>query len=239
MFNQVSPLLSTNGVQVRGSQYILGSPVKLEYSLYGGNSASLGTTPDSPPNQQIVDLMAITGAAGGFNAIGGRLGLWIPELGLNFGMSGYSQGAYAIGPTDRFQLYGFDASYHKGNWDARFEFAQNFQQANSYIGNDIRRTGLYTQLAYRDYKNVNPILSSIELIGRFSLARFSGIDTSQIDLTQYAPTTAPVDRNQYTLGVNYYLYPSMFIKFAYEWNPALGDVALNDNTLMSQFVWAF
>ena len=154
-------------------------------------------------------------------------------------MSGYSQGAYTPAASDRFQLYGFDASYHLGNWDARFEFAQNFQQAGAYIGNNIRRTGMYTQLAYRDYQNPNPILASIELVGRFSLARFSGIDPTQIDLTAFAPGTAPVDRNQYTLGINYYLYPSMILKFDYEWNPALAGIVLNDNTFMSQFVWAF
>lgn len=239
MFNQVSPQLSTNGLQVRGAQYIFGSPVKLEYSLYGGNSASLGTAPDSPPNQQITDLAAITQSPGPVSAIGGRLGLWIPALGINFGMSGYSQGAYTPAASDRFQLYGFDASYHAGNWDARFEFAQNFQQARAYIGNNIRRTGMYAQLAYRDYQNANSVLASIELIGRFSLARFSGIDPTQIDLTAFAPGTAPVDRNQYNLGINYYLYPSMVLKFAYEWNPTLGGIALNDNTFMSQFVWAF
>jgi hypothetical protein len=239
MFSQVSPLISTNGLQVRGSQYVLGSPVKLEYSLYGGNSASLGTAPDSPANQQVTDLAAITSAPGAVNALGGRLGLWVPELGINVGMSGYSQGAYTPAAGDRFQMYGVDASYHKGNWDARVEFAQNYQQANSYIGNDIRRTGMYTQLAYRDYQNTLPILASLELVGRFSMARFSGIDPTTIDLTAFAPGTAPVDRNQYTLGINYYLYPSLVLKFDYEWNPALGGIVLNDNTFMSQFVWAF
>lgn len=239
MFSQVSPLISTNGVQIRGARYILGSPVKLEYSLYGGNSASLGTAPDSPPNQQVTDLAAITGTPGVFNAIGGRLGLWVPELGINFGMSGYSQGAYTPAAGDRFQMYGVDASYHKGNWDARVEFAQNYQQAGSYIGNDIRRTGMYTQLAFRDYQNTLPFLANLELIGRFSMARFSGIDPTQIDLTGFAPGTAPVDRNQYTVGINYYLYPSMVLKFDYEWNPALAGIVLNDNTFMSQFVWAF
>ena len=239
MFNQVSPLLSTNGLQVRGSRYIFGSPVKLEYSLYGGNSANLGTAPTSPPNQQVTDLAAITSAPGAVNALGGRLGMWVPMLGLNLGMSGYSQGAYTPAAKDHFELYGFDASYHRGNWDARFEFAQNFQQAVSYIGNDIRRTGMYSQLAYRNYQHSNPILASIEVVGRFSMARFSGIDPTQIDLTAFAPGNAPVNRNQYTLGLNYYLYPSMIVKFDYEWNPALGGIALNDNTFMSQYVWAF
>ena len=239
MFSQVSPLLSTNGVQVRGSRYIFGSPVKLEYSFYGGNSATLGTAPNTPPNQQIDDLAAITSAPGIVNALGSRLGLWIPELGLNFGMSGYSQGAYTPAANDRFHLYGFDASYHRGNWDARFEFAQTNQQAGSYLGNDIVRTGLYTQLAYRDYQNSYPILASLELVGRFSMVRFSGIDPTLIDPTAFGPGAAPVDQNQYNAGINYYLYPSMVLKFAYEWNLPRGDIALNNNTFMSQFVWAF
>jgi hypothetical protein len=31
----------------------------------------------------------------------------------------------------------------------------------------------------------------------------------------------------------------MFVKFDYEWNVALGGIALNGDTFMSQFVWAF
>lgn len=239
MFNQVSPQISTNGLQLRGSQYIFGSPIKLQYAFYGGNSASLGTTPANPPNQQVADLAAITSAPGALSALGGRLALWNPALGINIGMSGYSQGGYTPAAADRFQLYGFDANFNRGNWDARFEFAQNFQQAGSYIGNDIRRTGLYAQLAYRDYKNSNPILANLELVGRYGMVHFSGIDATKLDLTAFAPATAPVDRNQYNIGINYYLYPSMAVRFAYEWNPTRGDIGLNDNTFMSRFVWGF
>ena len=49
---------------------------------------------------------------------------------------------------------------------------------------------------------------------------------------------APLDRNQYTLGVNYYLYASTVLKIAYEFNDELHRT-LKDNVFMMQFVTNF
>jgi hypothetical protein len=49
---------------------------------------------------------------------------------------------------------------------------------------------------------------------------------------------APVDGNQYTIGVNYYFYASTVLKFAYEINTNL-HVNLHDNVFMAQFATNF
>jgi hypothetical protein len=139
------------------------------------------------------------------------------------------------------RLCQFDAGWRKGNWDLRFEYCQNYQEAESFIGNNIIRTGLYAQAAYRPFDATNPILRNTEGVFRYSNARFRGIDFSGLDLTAFSdsPVDAPVDRDQYTVGINYYFYPSMVMKFAYEVNVESAGVDLHDNVFLAQFAWAF
>jgi hypothetical protein len=60
-----------------------------------------------------------------------------------------------------------------------------------------------------------------------------------VDLSAFAPgVAAPVDRNQYTIGVNYYLYASSVFKIAYEINSELNK-SLRDNVFMLQFATNF
>jgi hypothetical protein len=49
---------------------------------------------------------------------------------------------------------------------------------------------------------------------------------------------APVDRNQYTIGVNYYPYPATIFKIAYEINQELHK-DLKANVLFMQFATNF
>jgi hypothetical protein len=76
---------------------------------------------------------------------------------------------------------------------------------------------------------------------RFSDARFRGINQAgaAANVSQFAtPMDAPVDRNQYTIGVNYYLFPVTVFKIAYEINEELHH-NLNDNVLFVQFATNF
>jgi hypothetical protein len=241
MFRQVSPLISTDGVELRGGTYIGGSPVKLEYSFYGGNGFEL-TAPPASLND-VADLGAITGGPDEVDsrAIGGRLGLWVPEWGLTSGVSAYFNGPYAPGAPDNMKLWQFDAGWHKGNWDLRFEYCQNNQEAETFIGNNIVRTGMYAQVAYRPFDALGRIAQNTELVYRYSNARFCGIDFGKLDLTAFAdsPVDAPVNRDQHTVGINYYFYPSMVLKFAYEINVESAGVNLHDNVFLAQFAWAF
>jgi hypothetical protein len=240
MFHQVSPLASTNGVQLRGSSYLFRCPVKMEYSVYAGNGMELPTTPAT-----VADLADLSVLASSDNthakAVGGRLGVWVPQWGINGGVSGYFDYNYALAPpTLNLGIVSVDASYHRGNWDARFEGAYMKQQAAAVIGRDIQRAGLYCQLAYRPYDISNRILQKFEFVGRFGLERFVGIDPTQLDFTTFSdPTFVPVDRNQYAFSLNYYFYPSAIVKFGYEINQEFHRVALDDNVFFSQVVWAF
>jgi hypothetical protein len=241
MFRQVSPQISTDGLEVRGGMYIGDSPVKMEYSFYGGNGFELTGPPGSL--NDVADLGTITGGPDEVDskAVGGRLGLWVPKWGLTGGFSGYFNGPYAPGATDNMKLWQFDTGWRKGNWDLRFEYCQNFQEAQSFIGNNIVRTGLYGQLAYRPFDAVSRIIQKFEVVYRYSRARFNGIDFAGLDLSAFAdsPVDAPVDRDQHTVGVNYYFYPSMVMKLAYEVNIESAGMNLHDNVFLAQFAWGF
>jgi hypothetical protein len=240
MFHQVSPLASTNGLQLRGSSYLFRSPVKMEYSLYAGNGMELAAPPAVVADLADLSVLASSDETHA-KAVGGRLGLWVPQWGVNGGVSGYFDYNYALSaPTLNLGIVSVDASYHRGNWDARFESAYMDQQAAAVIGQDIQRFGLYAQLAYRPYDISNFFLQKVEFVGRYSLERFVGINPTQLDFTKFADNTfAPVDRNQYAFSINYYFYPSGIVKFGYGINQELHGINLKDNEFFSQVVWAF
>jgi hypothetical protein len=240
MFRQVSPLTSNDGIMLRGATYLGCSPIKMEYEVYGGNGLQAAAVPTTL--SQVADLENITGGPDetSVKALGGRLGFWIPEWGLTGGVSGYSNGRYSSGPSDGFNLWQLDFGFRKGDWDVRFEYADNYQQATSYIGNNIRRRGFYAQVAYRPYQADNCYLSKLEFALRYSRVWFHGIDPTQLDPTAFAtPVDVPVDRDQWTAGINYYFYASMALRLAYEINHELNGINLHDNVFLGQFVWAF
>ena len=163
---QVLPAMSLMGVQARGSFYLGASPLKMEYAAYVSNGLNVTpATPNSPTADEVADLENMTDT---FNIIsndkayGGRIGLWWPEVGLEAGISGLYSGDYlAVGPDFSLGLWALDVNYHKGNWDARFEYGTMYQQAPSSVVNgntntsvpqsNIRREGLYAQIAYRPW----------------------------------------------------------------------------------------
>jgi hypothetical protein len=131
-------------------------------------------------------------------------------------------------------------NYHRGNWDFRFEYGDNYQLTRPFIGNNIDRKGYYTQLAYRNYRSLHKHLQRLEYVFRYSTAKFNGIQQNNAGLISSfsTPMDAPVDRNQYTMGINYYLYPSTILKLAYEINSEV-HTNLHDNVVMMQFATNF
>jgi hypothetical protein len=241
MFNQVIPLTSTDGVQLRGSRYLGGLPYKLEYSAYLGNGFQLTEPLKAGQLTTVSDLGRITGGPDATNskAYGGRLGMWIPRSGINFGFSGYTNGVYSPGLRSHYSLWDFDFNYHRGNWDFRTEYGGNQQQAAPIIGNDIHRQGLYTQVAYRNYGAKNIYLSRFEGVFRYGFADIQGVDPKALALTSFgSPLQVPVTRDQYTLGLNYYFYPSVVLKLAYEINREHG-LDLHDDVFLVQGVFAY
>jgi hypothetical protein len=231
--------LTLAGLQFRGARYVLGSPFKLDYSVFMTNGLGvpgMGTPADW------YDLTALTGTTGSVNnamAYGARLALWIPTLGINFGASEFVNAPYGKQNGAIISLWQPYFNYHRGNWDVRFEYGQNYEETKPFIGTNINRTGLYTQIAYRDYQSIHKHLQRLEYVFRFSDARFHGINQNTINPNNFSPpSTAPVDANQYTLGINYYLYASTILKLAYEFNEELHKT-FHGNGLMAQFATNF
>jgi hypothetical protein len=256
MQRQVSPGDSSlNGLQFRGAKYLFGSPVKMEYSFFVANGLGLPKDNELTALANLGELKETTKSANDAIAWGGRVGFWVPESGFNFGASALFNRPYGSDAGPFISLWGLDAGFHKGNWDIRFEYANMFQKSpalpveGAVVGGDegaapadplrIRRRGYYAQVAYRPYDAPSRILSNAEVVFRYSRARFSGFDQTALDLAAFgSPVDAPVDRNQYTFGLNYYFSPSLAVKFAYEINQERG-INLRDNVFLTQLAWGF
>jgi hypothetical protein len=253
LWQQVLPAMSLMGVQATGAFYLFNSPFKLEYAAYISNGLNLAPTPmNGIPN--INDLANLENMTNTFNiitnekAFGGRLALWWPAMGLEAGVSGMYNGDYidsrpALGSSGAFEnsmsLWAVDLNYHKGNWDARFEYGATYQQAQNFIGSNIRRQGLYGQIAYRPWDLPPGILQKLEFIYRYSFVEFRGIDPTTLDLSTFStPMDVPVRRQQNELGVNYWFYPRMVIKFAYQINDEPG-FHLHDNQFVTELAWGW
>ena len=254
MQRQVSPGDSSlNGLQLRGAKYLLGSPVKMEYSLFVANGLGLPGENELTALANLNEIKETTTGANNAIAWGGRLGFWVPEWGINVGTSLLFNRPYSADAGPFMTLWGIDAGYHKGNWDFRFEYANVLQKSPALEGEAppegeeaapaqplrIRRRGFYAQVAYRPYDAPSRILSNAEFVFRYSRARFGGFDQTSLDVSAFeSPIDVPVDRNQYTFGINYYFAPSLVVKFAYEINQER-EINLRDNVFLTQLAWGF
>jgi hypothetical protein len=231
--------LTLTGLQFRGGKYVFRSPFKLEYSAYVTNGLGV---PGMGTKADWYDLGSLIGTTANVNsamAYGARLGLWVPTLGINFGVSEFVNAPYGKQNGAIISIWQPYFNYHRGNWDFRFEYGQNYEETKPFIGTNINRTGLYTQVAYRNYQSIHKNLQRLEYVFRYSDAMFHGIDQKTITPDMFTPpSSAPVDRNQYTLGINYYLYASSILKFAYEFNDEV-HTPFRDNVFMMQFATNF
>jgi hypothetical protein len=231
--------LAITGLQFRGAAYLFGSPIKMEYSAFATNGLGV---PGAGTAADWADLGALLGTTANANdsmAYGGRIGFWLPAWGINLGVSEFVNSPYTKDSGAVMSVWQPYFNYHYGNWDARFEYGNMFEKTQPFIGNNIRRNGFYAQLAYRNYASLNKYLQRLEGVVRFSDAYFKGIDQAKIDPTTFGqPMDAPVNRNQYTVGLNYYFYASTVLKFAYEFNQEIGR-NFRDNLFMAQFATNF
>jgi hypothetical protein len=242
MFNQVYPInLSFDGVQLRGARYLGDSPVKLEYNGFLANGLSVPGAKLAPAIYS--NLNNFTDSIDDVNhakAAGGRLGLSVPSLGLIVGLSGLANGSYDQA-RHNLNLWDFDVNYHRGNWDFRLEYARMYQQVPAIT--PIRRKGLYAQVAYRRYNSPNPYLQKLEGVFRFDHVVFDGIDVAKVGIGfgGNGPNVDryPLDRNRYTLGLNYWFYPSLALKLDYEIYDELGVPSIRDNAFVAQLVWGW
>jgi hypothetical protein len=241
LFNQVYPnQLYFDGLQLRGAKYLFDWPVKMEYAGFVANGLSVPGSKLSPKTYS--DLGNFTDSisdVNGAKAWGGRIGISIPKLGFIAGLSGLANQAYDQA-GHYLNLWDVDVNYHRGNWDARFEFVHTDQTTPAA---PIHRQGLYAQVAYRQYDNPNPVLQKLEGVFRFDHVQFENINLAQtgINFSGIGATYArmPLDRNRYTIGANYWFYPSLALKLAFEVYDELGVPSLRDNGFIGQLVWGF
>jgi hypothetical protein len=231
--------LTLMGLQFRGARYLFGSPVKMEYSTWVTNGLGV---PGQGQAADWYDLGGVVGTSGNVNnalAYGGRIGFWIPARGINFGVSEFVNAPYTHQSGAVMSVWQPYFNYHRGNWDFRFEYGDNYERTKPFIGNNIDRRGFYTQIAYRNYRSLKKHIQRLEYVFRYSEARFHGIDQKSLFASPLdPPQSTPVDANQYTLGINYYFYPSTVVKLAYEFNQTLRQ-SLHDNELIIQFATNF
>ena len=238
MFNQVYPTpFSFNGVMARGAYYPTQAPVKLEYAAMFGNGISLDI--DNGDLKEFADLNASRQEFDDINnekAVGGRVGVSLPEQGLIVGMSGLANGAYDPDEEHDLYMWGVDVSLHRGNWDFRYELIQVDQQ--SPFG-PIDRTGQYTQVAYRNYESLHPIWQRLEYVFRLDTVDFDGIDLGVTGVDFGNREKIPVDRNRWLAQVNFYPYPSLILKLGYEILDEKNFAEIDDNGLVTQILWGF
>ncbi|HZU34910.1 MAG TPA: hypothetical protein VFA18_03325 [Gemmataceae bacterium] len=241
---QVLPPLALLGVEAQGSFYIGCSPFKLEYAAYISNGMNVTpATAGAPTVDELANLENMTDTfsiISNDKAMGGRLGLWWPEMGLEAGFAAIYNGDYIAGGFENsISLWAVDLNYHKGNWDAHAEYGETYQQTVPFLANNIRRRGFYGQVAYRPYDACNPYIQNVELVYRYSYVDFSGIDPTTLDLTQYGtPIDVPTRRQQSEFGINYYFYPRMVLKVAYQINDE-PNFHLHDNQFLTELAWGW
>jgi hypothetical protein len=244
LWQQVLPPMALLGVQAQGSFYLGCSPIKLEYNAYVSNGLNL--TPATAGSPDINELANLQNMTDSFNIItndkmvGGRLGLWWPEMGLAGGVSGMVNGDYVAGGfEDSYSLWAVDFNYHKGDWDVRAEYGSAYQQVGSFQRAPIRRQGFYAQVAYRPWEVPCKYVQNLEFVYRYSYVTFPGLNTGELDLTTFGtPMDVPLRRQQNEFGINYYFYPRMVFKLAYQVNDE-PTFHLHDNQFLAELAWGW
>jgi hypothetical protein len=248
---QVLPTFSMLGVDAHGACYIGNTPFKLDYHAFVSNG--LNVTPATSGAPTINELANLENMTGTFaptvtndKIVGGRVGIWWPERGLEAGFGGFYNGDYVAGGfEDSITILTADFNYHMGNLDMRAEYGVNWQQAGSFAGtsgltaSQIRRQGFYGQVAYRPYDSANRCLQRLEGVYRYSYVDFHGIDATQLDLTTFSsPIDVPVRRQQNEFGINYWFYQRMVLKCAYQINDE-PRFHLHDNQFIAELAWGW
>ena len=241
LWRQVLPTFTAQGIEAMGSHYICDSPIKLDYAAYVSNGLNLPVTAAPKLN----DLANLENMENTFafitddKAVGGRVGLWWPEVGLAGGLSGLYNGSYIPRSEDAIRLWALDLNYHKGNWDARFEYGMTDQDTSPFLPHRIRRQGVNAQVAYRPRDACNKYLQNIEVVYRYGYVDFDGINPNKLTPSSFAsPIDVPVRRQQHDFGIDYWISPRLVLQFAYEINDEF-NIHLNDNQFIFEIAWGW
>ena len=211
------------GVQVRGGIPI--GPTKLNYAAYVINGPEFRTNPS--------DLGRLGFGRGRDNnnnkAVGGRVGfLPIPELEIGASLlAGRTGNSGPLEDRADSVIYGFDVSYGreiaaiKGRLELRGEFVRVDTDDVDFGGllDTFRfhnsRDGWYVQAAYRPTQVEGRIFDRVKIKNLEFVLRYDQV-------LEPGPGRLGIDRDQLTLGIDYWILPSVVLKAAYVFDDAHG-----------------
>lgn len=234
------------GVEARGGVPL--GPFKGEYALFGAMAPQLVTTGD--------DVAVGTLDSENFGghthiAAGGHVGFFpIPQLELGYGFqvfdadpvdgNGASLGS-GVGTFLQSADLNFvdDTPAIKGRAEFRAQWMWSHIDSYNYTALDPNpmynndRDGGYVQLSYRPTRVANNVISHVEPVVRY-------------DVINELHTPAGLDERRFTVGLNYWLGPSMVVKAAYAidqqdgWaDSPYGAKAQNGDAFMMQLAYGF
>jgi cell division protein FtsB len=223
------------GAQLRGVIPI--GPTKLEYAAFVANAPDLIMTPDDTLG--MLDFENFDNH-GGHIAVGGHVGfIPIPELEVGYGIQ-----RSKVGPRDHAVeaiLQSVDFNYVRDSNLLKGLIALRAQWVWSHVDHFVydadgsegfgpfsfnnNRNGGYAQLAYRPTKINNNIIKNFEPIVRY-------------DRLNQLHTPVSFDEERWTIGLDYWITPSVVVKAAYEFDNKNGG-ASDQDAFMLQFAAGF
>ena len=191
----VIPVMTDVGVMASGGAPLWNEESKFNYAFYFANGP-IAEDADEPELEWENTPDENNNKTGG-----GRIGfLPIPnlELGASW-MSGRTKG-----PGGRFNLLGGDLWYWRAGLELRGEYVRLSRNSEERLD----KWGYYLQAAYRIGYRIKDTAGLAGVAGRFE------------PVIRWGQTRGfnPDNRDQLALGLNYWLYPSVPLKFTYEFN---------------------
>lgn len=218
----IQPVLSDVGVMFSGGTALWNEESKINYSLYAINGPTIetegghGAGASSEVGQLALQFENVPDDNNN-KSVGGRIG-FLPIENLELGIS-YLTGR-TRGSPGRFNMQGADVSYWWRGLDVRGEFVRKSRNAS---GSNPDVWGYWLQTAYRLRYEFPQTSGFLAQIGRLEpVIRWGQIRGLN-----------PLERNQFALGLNYWLFESVPLKFTYEFN----GKALHNDRFLAQ--WAF
>ncbi len=220
----IIPVLNDVGIMASGGAPLWNDDSKLNYSVYLTNGWGRMLHHDEEEEEEGAEdgldfIFGTTPDVNDAKAIGGRIG-FLPIPNLEVG--GSYQTSRTNGPDGRYHLFGMDATYWREGLELRGE---SILLSRDDREGDLDKWGYYLQAAYR----LNYLPTNGEALGGF-LGRLEPVARWGQVLD-----AGPFNRRQLALGLNYWLFDSVPLKFTYEINWG----AEPDNRLFFQASYGF